>query len=65
MQYPWIRPLPELPYGGDRKPGDPTPEEVAEACRNMAGIPASSAKDGQRRARVQTYGSSYRTHRDG
>jgi len=59
------RPLPPLPYGGDRKPGDPTPEKIAEACRNMAGIPASNAKDGQRRARVQTYGSSYRTHRDG
>jgi len=59
------RPLPPLPYGGDRKPGDPTPEKIAEACRNMAGISASNAKDGQRRARVQTYGSSYRTHRDG
>lgn len=65
MQYPWIRPLPELPYGGDRKPGDPTPEKIAEACRNMAGIPASSAKDGQRRARLQTHGRSYRTQRDG
>lgn len=34
MPLPLIR-LKPLPYGGDRKPNDPTPEEIVEACRSM------------------------------
>jgi hypothetical protein len=57
--------LKPLPYGGDPLPGQPTPEEIARMTAAMPGKPASSAKDGQRRARLQTHGRSYRTHRDG
>jgi hypothetical protein len=57
--------LKPLPYGGDPLPGQPTPEEIARMTAAMPGKPASSAKDGQRRARLQTHGRSYRTQRDG
>ena len=35
MRYPSIKSLPLLPYGGDRKPGEPTPEEIAERAREL------------------------------
>ena len=60
-----IRPLPELPYGGDRKPGEPTDDEIRAMMATMPGRPVHQSRDPQRRARVQTHGSSYRTHRDG
>ena len=60
-----ISPLPELPYGGDRKPKDPTPEQIAAMIATMPGKPVYEAADPQRRARLQTHGRSYRTHRDG
>ena len=60
-----IRPLPELPYGGDRKPGEPTEDEIKAMMATMPGRPVHQSRDRQRRARVQTHGSSYRTQRDG
>ena len=57
--------LKPLPYGGDRKHSDPTPEDIARMTAAMPGKPASNTKDGQRRARLQTHGRSYRTQRDG
>ena len=57
--------MPPLPYGGDREPKDPTPEQIAAMIATMPGKPVYEAADPQRRARVQTYGSSYRTQRDG
>ena len=47
-----ISPLPPLPYGGDRKENDPTPEEIAEAMRRSAGVPVGSSYRGPRTARV-------------
>jgi hypothetical protein len=32
-----VKPLQPLPYGGDRKPHDPTPEQIREACSRLAG----------------------------
>ena len=60
-----IKPLPPLPYGGDRKPGEPTEDEIKAMMATMPGRPVHQSRDPQRRARVQTYGSSYRTQRDG
>lgn len=60
-----IEPLPELPYGGDRKPGEPTEDEIKAMMAAMPGRPVHQSRDPQRRARVQTHGSSYRTQRDG
>ena len=57
--------LKPLPYGGDRKPGEPTEQEIKAMMATMPGRPVHQSRDPQRRARVQTYGSSYRTHRDG
>ena len=51
MPLPLIR-LKPLPYGGDRKPGEPTPEEIAEACKRSAGVPVGSSYKGPRTARV-------------
>ena len=65
MRYPSIKPLPELPYGGDRKPGEPTEDEIKATMATMPGRPVHQSRDPQRRARVQTHGSSYRTQRDG
>ena len=65
MQYPLIKPLPPLPYGGDRKPKDPTPEQIAAMIATMPGKPVYEAADPQRRARLRTHGRSYRTQRDG
>ena len=52
MQLKSIKPLPPLPYGGDRKPNDPTPEEIAEAMRRSAGVPVGSSYRGPRTVRV-------------
>ena len=60
-----IEPLPELPYGGDRKPNDPTPEEIAEAMRRSAGVPVGSSYRGPRTARVHTARMPVRDHGDG
>ena len=49
-----IEPLPELPYGGDRKDNDPTLEEIAEAMRRSAGVPVGSSYRGPRTVRVHT-----------
>ena len=57
--------LEPLPYGGDRKPGEPTEDEIKAMRATMPGRPVHQSRDPQRRARVQTHGSSYRTHRDG
>ena len=57
--------LKPLPYGGDRKPGEPTEGEIKAMMATMPGRPVHQSRDPQRRARVQTYGSSYRTQRDG
>ena len=65
MQLKSIKPLPELPYGGDRKPGEPTEDEIRAMMATMPGRPVHQSRDPQRRARVQTHGSSYRTQRDG
>lgn len=65
MQLKSIKPLPELPYGGDRKPGEPTEDEIRAMMATMPGRPVHQSRDPQRRARVQTHGNSYRTHRDG
>ena len=46
----WLKPL---PCGGDRQPNDPTPEEIAEACKRSAGVPVGSSYRGPRRARVR------------
>ena len=37
MQSKSVKPLQPLPYGGDRKPNDPTPEQIREACSRLAG----------------------------
>ena len=55
MQYQLIKRLPELPYGGDRKLNDPTPEEIAEACRSMAGVPVWKSAERRARGRISTY----------
>lgn len=55
MQLKSIKPLPPLPYGGDRKPNDPTPEEIAEACRTMAGVPVWTSAERRVRGKVSTY----------
>ena len=52
MQLKSIKPLSPLPYGGNRKPNDPTPEEIAEAMRRSAGTPVGSSYRGPRTARV-------------
>ena len=65
MQLKSIKPLPELRYGGDRKPGEPTEDEIKAMMATMPGRPVHQSRDPQRRARVQTHGSSYRTQRDG
>ena len=65
MLYQSINPLPPLPYGGDRKPGEPTEDEIKAMMATMPGKPVYEAADPQRRARMQTYGRSYRTQRDG
>ncbi len=65
MQYPSIRPLPELPYGGDRKPGDPTLDEIAEGMRRSAGVPVGSSYRGPRTVRVHTSRMPVREHGDG
>ena len=64
MPLPLIK-LKPLPYGGDRKPGEPTPEQIAAMIATMPGKPVYEAADPQRRARMQTHGRSYRTQRDG
>lgn len=45
--------LKQLPYGGDRKPGEPTAEEIAEARKRSAGVPVGSSYRGPRTARVR------------
>ena len=60
-----IEPLPELPYGGDRKPNDPTPEEIVEACKRSAGVPVGSSYRGPRTVRVHTSRMPVRDHGDG
>ena len=51
MPLPLIK-LKPLPYGGDRKPNDPTPEEIAEGMQRSAGTPVGSSYLGPRTARV-------------
>ena len=65
MQLKSIEPLPELPYGGDRKPNDPTPEEIAEHMRRSAGVPVGSSYRGPRTARVHATKMPVREHGDG
>ena len=65
MQLKSIEPLPELPYGGDRKPNDPTPEEIAEHMRRSAGVPVGSSYRGPRRARVHAARMAVKDHGDG
>ena len=65
MQLKSIEPLPPPPYGGDRKPGEPREDEIRAMMATMPGRPVHESRDPQRRARVQTHGSSYRTQRDG
>ena len=65
MQYPSIKPLPPLPYGGDRKPNDPTPEEIAEHMRRSAGVPVGSSYRGPRTVRVHTARMPVKDHSDG
>lgn len=60
-----IKTLPELPYGGDRKLNDPTPEEIAEACKRSAGVPVGSSYRGPRTVRVHTTRMPVRDHGDG
>ena len=54
MPLPLIKSKP-LPYGGDRKPNDPTPEEIAEACRTMAGVPVWKCAERRVHGKVSTY----------
>ena len=65
MQLKSIEPLPPLPYGGDRKENDPTPEEIAEACKRSAGVPVGSSYRGPRTVRVHTARMPVRDHGDG
>jgi hypothetical protein len=57
--------LKALPYGGDRKPGDPTLDEIAEAMRRSAGVPVGSSYRGPRTAKVHTARMPVRDHGDG
>ncbi len=65
MQLKLIKPLPPLPYGGDRKPGDPTLEEIAEHMKRSAGVPVGSSYRGPRTVRVHTARMPVRDHGDG
>ena len=65
MQLKSIEPLPELPYGGDRKENDPTPEEIAEHMRRSAGVPVGSSYRGPRTVRVHTSRMPVRDNGDG
>ena len=65
MQLKSIKTLPELPYGGDRKPNDPTPEEIAEYMRRSAGVPVGSSYRGPRTARVHAARMPVKDHSDG
>ena len=65
MQLKLIKPLPPLPYGGDRKPGDPTLQEIAEGMRRSAGVPVGSSYRGPRAAKVHTARMPVREHGDG
>ena len=65
MRYPSIKPLPPLPYGGDRKPNDPTPEEIAEHMRRSAGTPVGSSYRGPRTARVHVPRMAVKEYGDG
>ena len=60
-----IKPLPELPYGGDRRPNDPTPEEIAEHMRRSAGVPVGSSYRGPRTVRVHAGRMPVKDHGDG
>lgn len=57
--------LKPLPYGGDRKPNDPTPEEIEEAMRRSAGVPVGSSYRGPRTVRVHAARMPVREHGDG
>ena len=58
-------PLKPLPYGGDRKPGDPTEEEIKAMTQTMAGRPVWTCEPKGKTSRVRTHGTSQRTQRDG
>lgn len=58
----WLKPL---PYGGDRKPNDPTPEETAEACKRSAGVPVGSSYRGPRRAKMHANLRGIKDYNDG
>lgn len=57
--------LKPLPYGGDRKPNDPTPEEIAEHMRRSAGVPVGSSYRGPRTARVHVPRMAVKEYGDG
>ena len=58
-------PLKPLPYGGDRKPGDPAEEEIKAMTQGMAGRPVWSCEPRGKTSRVRTHGTNQRTQRDG
>ena len=57
--------LKPLPYGGDRKSNDPTPEEIAEHMRRSAGVPVGSSYRGPRTVRVHAARMPVKDHSDG
>lgn len=57
----WLKPL---PYGGDRKAGDPSEEEIKAMTQGMAGRPVWHCEPRGKTSRVRTHGTSQRTQRD-